>query len=128
MGLDQYAYTKAPDDDGVILTEDIVCWRKNYLLHDWMDVLWRFKQDAIKKDQPIEDRFIDALSPEEPMVFNNVELELDEFDIDSLDVYLEEAIVAGHYSLDDKGLDGEFIQKAREAFKAGKRVYYNSSW
>lgn len=149
MGLDMYAYVaSAPKADYKTHTE-VAYWRKHNRLHGWMEQLWRTKKEEaqrIKAEMDDGDKFIDALDKVEEEYdgdFNGVELELDEFDLDSLEHDIENRLLPettgfffGGDSYDEeyesecgyKSYDLEFIRNARESLKSGLRVFYNSSW
>ena len=120
MGLDQYAYYREPNNpEGIRILE----WRKHYELQEWMENLWLTRL----ADRSIEDKFLDALDGEDSKVFNCVEIELYEEDIDSLENDFEEmhTSVDGTYEIDN---DQMFIATARKLFSEGKQVFYDSWW
>lgn len=126
MGLDQYGYYKEPNGNGERI--EIVEWRKHHALQQWMESLWLTRL----ADRSIEDKFLDALDDDNNSTdFNCVEIELDEHDIDSLENDLEELYEgedADFISAYRRPLDQKFITEARELFKAGKQVFYDSWW
>jgi len=115
MGLDQYA---------LIRKDETICtWRKHNRLQGFMEELWREKTDSEE-------------------VFNCVDLELDLGDIEKLEKAIYDKTMPateGFFFGNDSYTEGDyeeyhlkddikFIQQAKEALKAGKRVIYNSWW
>ena len=123
MGLDMYAWVV--DQDRVISDEqfhaekderlnEIHYWRKHYDLHEWMHRLY-------------ERRGGKKLGHE----FNCVPVRLYEQDLNVLEEdIVEDALPFGDSSpgYDNSKNDLEFVQKARDALKEGKAVYYDSWW
>lgn len=140
MGLDQYAYVSAragaqaeyygdenygkDDSDPTKLSEprEIAYWRKHPNLHGWMEQLWLQRNPDILDDSGA--------------VFNGVELELTNQDIEDLERAVRHAQLpstAGFFfgqSSDDHYLkqDLEFCRQARFELFVGLKVFYNSSW
>lgn len=140
MGLDQYAYVAAKagaqaeyygdenydkdDSDPTKLSEprEIAYWRKHPNLHGWMEQLWLKRNPGILDDP-------DA-------VFNGVELELTNQDIEDLELAVRHAQLpstTGFFfgqSSDNVYLeqDLEFCRQARFELFVGLKVFYNSSW
>lgn len=128
MGLDQYAFAvpgplPAPVDfseDDVIPADEwagciIQQWRKHPNLQGWMELLYARKGGQHE--------------------FNCKPVELTPADIDALEQALDSAALPetrgfffGQSQPEDEELDRAFIRRAREAFKAGKAVYYSSWW
>ena len=139
MGLDMYAFTIAKSEqfpDANSLTnppeidkendprkdsyKEIMYWRKHPNLHGWMESKWLAR--CINR-------------PGEWSDFNCVDLGLTEEDIDELEKVVNggelpktTGFFFGESVPEDKELDLEFIQKAREAFAEGKLVGYTSWW
>lgn len=121
MGLDQYAFTGENKRTG----NEIAYWRKHNRLQGFMENLW------IEKGRPDEHK--ECLGD-----FNCITLELKLDDIERLN----EAVITDSlpvtegffFGSDSQGNDWhkeqtiEFIASAREAFKAGHKVFYNSNW
>jgi hypothetical protein len=121
MGLDMYAFAVAKEDAIDSLTikgdcnrERLHYWRKHHDLHGWMHEL-----------------FVDKGGVGD---FNCQVVQLDEDDLDSLEVGVEERCLPtttgfffGNNPQDDESVkdDIEFINKARQAIKEGKVVYYD---
>lgn len=115
MGLDQYAYSRAP-----VGTADFR-WRKHPNLHGWMERLWeeRYKTEQCEWDS-----------------FNGVELRLEKADILQLrsdilclDLPATEGFFFGN-DADDyyEEQDLKFCSWALEEIDQGREVYYDSSW
>ena len=148
MGLDMYAYAAskagqqneffsqeglkydseigeyvAPEGSTVERPVEFSYWRKHPNLHGWMEQLWLRKLG--ESNQPTQDR-----------VFNGVELELTEEDLDDL----ERAITTrklpqttGFFfgnNADDHYYDQDlsFISEARYHLTVTGKVFYTSSW
>lgn len=121
MGLDMYALTTTHDIPEVDFgdPEDIArlfYWRKHPNLHGWMERLYR------RKGGTDED-------------FNMTPVRLDAPDLDALEQAVlndelpeTEGFFFGASRPEEKLLDLEFIRKARDIIKAGKKVYYTSWW
>lgn len=125
MGLDMYAFAVAADDgiDSLNVAKDcerekLHYWRKHHDLHGWMESLYREKGG-------MEDSF------------NCVVVELDEYELDDLECHIlngelpeTKGFFFGDNPPDDdsKNDDLDFIAKARQAIKEGKKVYYDSWW
>ena len=130
MGLDQYAYARAKDTlaSNEAATIELAYWRKHPNLQGWMEQRWMERYVEEHGSPPEEGAF--------GSVFNGVELELTEQDID----LLEEAILhndlpptSGFFFGNDadyyyKDQDLEFVKEARANLFLGLKVYYNSSW
>jgi hypothetical protein len=140
MGLDQYAYVSAragaqaeyygdenygkDDSDPTKLSEprEIAYWRKHPNLHGWMEQLWLQRNPGILDDP-------DA-------VFNGVELELTNQDIEDLELAVRHGQLpstSGFFfgqNSDNVYLeqDLEFCRQARFELFVGLKVFYNSSW
>ena len=136
MGLDQYAYSK--DSDGE--EKELAYWRKHNRLQGWMEELWEDK--GRPNYEPTDNGGLGD--------FNCVPLPITNEDLDAL----EESVCGktlpetggfffGHDSFgweDENGKafekndyyykedDIDFIEKARQALKEGKEVYYNCWW
>ena len=137
MGLDQYAYSK--DSNGE--EQEIAYWRKHNRLQGWMEQLWE------DKGRP---NFLDGAEETGMGDFNCVPLPITEEDLDDL-----EDNVCGKTLPDTHGFffgddsfewedengnsfeendyyykedDIDFIEKARQALKEKKEVYYNCWW
>ena len=129
MGLDQYAYTAAKnnqyrefyDNGNVSEPKEIAYWRKHPNLHGWMEKLW------VEKGYP-------GGSAED--MFNGIELELTWEDLDRLKYAVENGELPGTTGFffgdnsDDyyRAEDLKFIQEAKADLFVGLRVFYNSSW
>jgi hypothetical protein len=137
MGLDMFVYSI--DKNGK--EKEISYFRKHNRLHGWMERLWNTKKEEYK-NKPLEDKFIDALDSvkDDSDVFNGVPLELDEIDIDSLEIDIEnknlpetQGFFFGEDSYQDyeeyyKKDDLNLIKKARKELKKGNKILYTSSW
>jgi len=124
MGLDMYAYAVEKGDAIGALqikqdckTEQLHYWRKHHDLHGWMCKL--FMEKGGEGD------------------FNCKVLELTNDDLDALQKSLAfnalphtTGFFFGENPPDDETLadDRYFIEKARQAIKDGKAVYYDSWW
>jgi len=121
MGLDMYARTtkrrlKSPIDFAEReADQELHYWRKHPNLHGWMEYLYR-AQGGTKE-------------------FNCVTVQLSPTDIDALEVAINDGDLpetSGFFFGESDGSEREddltFIAKAREAFKQGLCVYYNSWW
>ena len=121
MGLDMYAYATCADIPAVDFEEpgesqELSYWRKHPNLHGWMEELYRSKRG---KDCD----------------FNCVPVRLEMADIAALEARVKADALPfttgfffGQSMPEDKQTDLEFIEKARAAIKAGKRVFYTSWW
>lgn len=123
MGLDMYAFsTKAKPKTEVdfetknFQPEELHYWRKHPNLHGWMQSLYEAKGG-------------------ESLDFNGDCVTLDEEDLDNLEDDIKNGNLpdtSGFFfgnSIGDEDLDDlEFVEKAREAIKEGKTVYYTSWW
>lgn len=141
MGLDQYAYARKDDEpesaNQGIAYQEIAYWRKHNRLHGWMDNLWREKM-VQEQNMSEGDKFLKGLneSLEQPVEFNNVEMELTAEDIDNLEAALNEKSLpetSGFFFGPDSDEyydkeDRMFIENAREYISKGYKVYYNSWW
>lgn len=121
MGLDMYTLTTSHDIPEVDFGEPddtarLFYWRKHPDLHGWMEQLYRRKGGGEEE-------------------FNLTPVRLDAADLDAL----EQAVLKdelphtvgfffGESRGEEKSLDLEFIGRAREIIKAGKKVYYTSWW
>lgn len=140
MGLDQEAYVaiNAGEREGYWSSENydkdlsdptklseprvISTWRKHPNLHGWMEQLWLKRNPDIQRDP-------DA-------VFNGVELELTNQDIEDLERAVRHGqlpVTTGFFfggNSDDHYLeqDLEFCRQARFELFIGLKVFYNSSW
>lgn len=127
MGLDQYAVACAwtleeLQSDKETPTEELMRWRKHNRLEGWMANLWREKYE----------RFEDT--------FNVEYVELTPDDIDRLEAAIHQKELPytigfffggdsyAEYEEYDKVNDLFFIEKARQAFQCGLKVYYYSWW
>jgi len=130
MGLDMHAFAIPKDlvADGAAdveisdeinkSSETLEWWRKHHDLHGWMKNLYREKGGSAEE-------------------FNCVNVRLDEKDLDRLeqdvtdnDLPKTTGFFFGDNPPDEESVkkDLEFIQKARDAIKAGKAVFYDSWW
>ncbi len=120
MGLDMYAYSRAPGADKGSQNE-LAYWRKHNRLHGWMERLYESRGGTEE--------------------FNCVELLLSPADIDALEMTVNAVnpdetmppvvgffFGGGEYDAQDKADDLAFIEAAREAHKQGLEVYYDSWW
>jgi hypothetical protein len=121
MGLDMYAFTTSQnipptDFDEPEDSAQLFYWRKHPNLHGWMEELYlqsggknrnfncaAVRLEAAHLDALEKDVFKDALPPTTGFLF-------------------------GESRPEEKQRDLEFVRKAREALKAGKRVFYTSWW
>ena len=125
MGLDQFAYTAAKQQDAE--SRELAYWRKHPNLQGWMEELW-LKKLAAKGDKP--------QTSEWGSTFNGVELELTWDDL----VQLEKDILENNLpetqgfffgqNSDDhyRQQDLDFVRKGKAEIFSGLRVFYNSSW
>jgi hypothetical protein len=121
MGLDMYAFTTRQDIPPTDFDEPGDCaqlfyWRKHPNLHGWMQNLY-FERGGANRD------------------FNCSPVRLDPVHLDALEKAVfdnELPFTAGFFfgqsRPEDQERDLEFIRKARDAFKAGKQVFYTSWW
>lgn len=120
MGLDMYAYqTRAQvADHGFPIPEDAVeihYWRKHPNLHGWMEQLYRAKGGTD--------------------TFNVTGVRLTEDDINALAEAVQNdrlpdtiGFFFGVSQPEDKELDLQFIEAARQALRDGYTVFYTSWW
>ena len=123
MGLDMYALaTKAKlnrevDFDTINLdTEDVHYWRKHPNLHGWMQNLYENKggtSDSFNGDC---------------VVLTESDLDVLEYDINRRNLPQTQGFFFGNSDGEEIQDDLEFVSKAREAIKEGKKVYYTSWW
>lgn len=125
MGLDMYAFsTKAKPKSEVdfetnnFQPEEIHYWRKHPNLHGWMQNLYDEKGGT---------------SPDfngDCVVLTNDDLDCLEHDLKQWDLPDTTGFFFGTDENNDEELkdDLEFVEKAREAIKDGKTVYYTSWW
>ena len=126
MGLDQYAYVAAKENDWEN-SREIAYWRKHPNLQGWMERLWNTKGKPGGSSGQ-EDSWGSG--------FNGIELELTWQDIE----LLEQDILNGslpstvgfffgdskdQYYKDD---DLNFVRQAKAEIFSGLKVFYNSSW
>jgi hypothetical protein len=120
MGLDMYAFTTSQDIPPTDFDEPRDCaelfyWRKHPNLHGWMEQVY-FENGGRNN-------------------FNCAPVQLELAHLDAL----EEAIrrdelphttgfFFGESQPEEKERDFEFVRKAREALRIGKRVFYASWW
>ena len=130
MGLDMWAFAVPKgvveiaatdvkfDDETEKAQEELACWRKHHDLHGWMEKLYNEKGGK-------------ALS------FNCVTVQLKEEDLNRLEEDVKSnqlpqttGFFFGNNPPNDDTIeeDLEFVEKAREAIKEGKAVFYNSWW
>jgi hypothetical protein len=122
MGLDMYAFTTTldtPPTDFEHPTDDCVelfYWRKHPDLHGWMRELY-FKRGGEHNN------------------FNCSAVRLEPDHLDELEKDIRggrlpktAGFFFGTSRAEEKGNDLEFVRLAREAHKAGKRIYYTSWW
>ena len=137
MGLDQYAYaTDSKDSEEQV---ELAYWRKHNRLQGWMEQLWEDKGRPNNADANNDNAMGD---------FNCVPVEITEDDLEALEADICEKTMpetGGFFFGDDsfgwttedgeqyKGKDYhykpddlDFIEKARQAIKKGKKVFYNS--
>ena len=121
MGLDMYAFTTSQDIPPTDFEEpqdsaELFYWRKHPNLHGWMEKLYFERGGTNKKFNcspvRLEPVHLDAL---EHAVFND-------------ELPKTTGFFFGKSRPEEKEWDFEFIRKAREAFKAGKQVFYTSWW
>jgi hypothetical protein len=127
MGLDQWAYIAAKDNDHHDNHQEFAYWRKHPNLQGWMEKLW------LSKGKP------NGSSGQEEgwgSGFNGIELELTWDDV----VQLEQDILNGNLPhtqgfffgnpSDDyyRDHDLDFCKKAKAELFLKRRVFYNSSW
>lgn len=128
MGLDQYAYTAAKENDWDN-SRELTYWRKHPNLQGWMEKLW------MSKNQP------NGSTRQEDIWgsgFNGIELELTWADLDQLEKDINTGVMSNLQTVgfffgnpsDDyyKEQDLEFVRKAKAEIFSGLRVFYNSSW
>ena len=125
MGLDMYAFsTKAKPKSEVdfetnnFQPEEIHYWRKHPNLHGWMQNLYDEKggtSDSFNGDC---------------VVLTNNDLDCLEHDLKQWDLPDTKGFFFGTDENNEEELkdDLEFVEKAREAIKEGKTVYYTSWW
>lgn len=125
MGLDMYAFsTKAKPKSEVdfetnnFQPEEIHYWRKHPNLHGWMQNLYDEKggtSDSFNGDC---------------VVLTNDDLDCLEHDLKQWDLPDTSGFFFGTDENNEEELkdDLEFVEKAREAIKDGKTVYYTSWW
>ena len=137
MGLDQYAYaTDSKDSEEQV---ELAYWRKHNRLQGWMEQLWEDKGRPNNADANNDNAMGD---------FNCVPVEITEDDLEALEADICEKTMpetGGFFFGDDsfgrttedgeqyknkdyhyKPDDLDFIEKARQAIKKGKKVFYNS--
>ncbi len=124
MGLDMYAFaTKAKLKNEVdfsetnLKPEEIHYWRKHPNLHGWMHELYLSKGGDKHTD------------------FNGDCVVLTESDLDELEDDIKDGSLPdtsgfffGQTNGDEVQDDLDFVSKAREAIKEGRKVYYTSWW
>lgn len=126
MGLDQFAYVAAKenDDDN---TREIAYWRKHPNLQGWMEQLWK------QKGSPgITGKDENGWGSD----FNGIELELTWADIELLEEDIKNnnlpnttGFFFGNNSDDHyREKDLEFVRNAKAELFMGLKVFYNSSW
>lgn len=121
MGLDQYAYITSEKVDGDVdfiadKVIEIQYWRKHANLQGWMESLYKKKGGA---------------SPQ----FNCVPVVITATDLDELAEAVRnqtlpetEGFFFGKSCPEDRWSDIQFIERARQAIKAGMTVFYLSWW
>lgn len=130
MGLDMWAFAVPKDlvkhaptdvefgDDTEKAQEGLANWRKHHDLHGWMKNLYNEKGGKAQS-------------------FNCVTVQLEEKDLNRLEEDVKSnqlpqttGFFFGNNPPNDDTIeeDLEFVQKAREAIKEGKVVYYYSWW
>ena len=140
MGLDMYAYAKNKNGE----EESLADWRKHNRLHGWMEQLWE------DKGRPYEGN-LDDIDGTFGSQFNCIPVELTLTDLEQLEAEIVNKTMPqtggfffgeDSYSWDEdeegnklpkgdyyyKENDLQFIEDARKAINAGKKVYYNSWW
>ena len=126
MGLDQFAYVAAQENDRSN-SREIAYWRKHPSLQGWMEQLW------IKKGNP------GGSSGQEEAWgsgFNGIELELLWEDIELLEQDILNGCLpatSGFFFGDSKDEyykehDLNFVCQAKAEIFSGLKVFYNSSW
>jgi hypothetical protein len=124
MGLDMYARTAGANDfispvelKKDVVTEEIHYWRKHHDLHGWMKALY------LRKGGNKE--------------FNCEIVELTMEDLLELEMTIKENLLPqtigfffGNNPPDEESVENDmnFIEKARDAIKNGRKVYYDSWW
>jgi hypothetical protein len=115
MGLDMMLFAKSSDDEISSEENQIFYWRKHPDLHGWMENLYRSRGGDGE--------------------FNMVQLELFNEDLDRLekDVLADTlpsttGFFFGKSFPEDKELDLQAIQRARDAIADGLHVFYDSWW
>lgn len=126
MGLDQFAYAAAKENDNVNRRE-IAYWRKHPNLQGWMERLW------IEKGKPGG-----SSNQEEAWGsgFNGIELELTWQNLEMLEQDILNGSLpstTGFFFGDPKDkyyqeYDLNFVHEAKAEIFCGLKVFYNSSW
>ena len=134
MGLDMYAYSRAKDTPQE--AKELQYWRKHNALHGLLEDMWNDRGQPIP--QWMLDEYPDDFREERVLVFNGIEMELTEADINYIEsvvlnneLPMTEGFFFGQdsrFDIEYKELDLDFIKKAREAFARGEEVFYTSSW
>lgn len=134
MGLDQYAFVQ--DSDGE--REDIAYWRKHNRLEGWMSKLYTRKGgDAVFNCEAVELTLEDLEELEEAVRERKLpRTEGFFFGSDSYEDLTPLLQLAASNASDEEiakvdpyfGDDIGFINDARAALKAGKKVTYTSNW
>jgi hypothetical protein len=121
MGLDMYTFTTSQDVPAVDFDHPSDCeplfyWRKHPNLHGWMERIY-FEKGGQNPD------------------FNCAAVRLEPAHLDALEQAIQNdelphttGFFFGESRPEEGDRDFEFIRKAREAFKSGKRVFYTSWW
>jgi len=135
MGLDMTAYSRAKNTtlDTHEQDHELMYWRKHNAMHGLMNQIWE------SKDRPLPEGFeLREGRTVKDIDFNCIELELTVEDVDMIEKLVMDqelpetsGFFFGHdsrFDNDDYDKDVEFIRLAREAFKRGDSVYYNSWW
>ncbi len=121
MGLDMFAFTTSQNIPATDFDQPRDCvqlfyWRKHPNLHGWMERVY-FERGGQNRD------------------FNCSPVRLEPAHLDALEQAIRRdelpqttGFFFGESRPEEKERDFEFVRKAREALKAGKRVFYTSWW
>lgn len=120
MSLDQFAKTRgeplpaAVDFPAQPHDVALAYWRKHPNLHGWMTELYRRKDGADEDFNgcPVEITLADLA---------RLERELDALPLTT-------GVLFGTSRPEERGLDEQFIERARIAIRAGLSVYYTARW
>jgi hypothetical protein len=121
MGLDMYAFTTSQDIPPTDFDEprdsaELFYWRKHPNLHGWMEWIY-FKRGGQDRD------------------FNSSPVRLESVHLDALEQAIRRdelprttGFFFGESRPEERERDFEFVRKAREALRVGKRVFYIGYW